>query len=304
MCGLSGYAGIRSHRVRMALVDALGDGIDSRGGHAAGYAAQRGAAAVPSVYRTLGRWGHAKPAFVNGAAQGSIVMMHARYATHGSNVATNAHPFTIRRKHHTIVGAHNGIVWDADDSAAKHGRSFTVDSREAFELLADDSAEELSSLSGYGAITWFDSRVDGMLLCKLTDDGAMVVHRVKGGGIVWGSTSTIVDLAIAFAGLSTETRYEVAPNVVHRVTADGSALYLTDQRLSLSDRVYRRSAATSGHTAAPSSRPYGWNRWADDDEEWAMWLGQWRAEERAKRARLAKDGADSVTLPATCKAAR
>ena len=37
MCGLAGFAGIRSPKLRERLVYSLGFNIDDRGGHAAGY---------------------------------------------------------------------------------------------------------------------------------------------------------------------------------------------------------------------------------------------------------------------------
>ncbi len=115
MCGLSGYAGISPDK-RVKLIEVLGEGIDDRGGHAAGYVSLTGNV---SYARRIGRWEDSRSRFIRGAAQGAVCMMHARFATCGDrDDVVQAHPFAIQREGGTVLwGAHNGMIHNARASA-------------------------------------------------------------------------------------------------------------------------------------------------------------------------------------------
>lgn len=141
-------------------------------------------------------------------------MMHARYATCGGSWRgnpNNAHPFRIERNGKTVLyGAHNGCIYNADDSAKKHARNYTVDSRELFELLADNATEEIQNLSGYGVITWIDTKQQGAVnMARISTSSEIYVCKVKSGGYVWGSTEKIVKEALKDAGLKKECHYDL-----------------------------------------------------------------------------------------------
>src|ERR1019366_6792808 len=146
---------------RLALALALGAGVDTRAGHAAGYVAVHGKAV--RYARKVGTWSTTKKGagasarFVRGAA-GDLAIIHGRYATCGdANSLLQAHPFAVQRNGRTALwGAHNGMIEGAHESAAAHGRTCDVDSREAFELLADGNVKDLAQLPGYGTLAWLD----------------------------------------------------------------------------------------------------------------------------------------------------
>lgn len=225
MCGLSGFVGIADRDTRESLALVLGDGIDTRGGHAAGYITLDGG--KPRIGRKLGNWLSAKDAWLRRACDGHTTMMHARFATHGANTIANAHPFAIQRNSRSVLwGAHNGVIYDANDSAKLNNRPFSVDSRELFELLADNLVEDISKLSGYGVITWVEADTsDVVYLSRLTDSGDIHIVETTCGGLVWGSTERIVDEALDFAGLQEKHFFNVATGTVYAIRQDG--LYAT-----------------------------------------------------------------------------
>src|SRR5579859_143434 len=129
MCGLAGIAGITNRNTRERLIWTLGMGIDERGGHAAGFVSVRETKVVQG--RREGFWISAPDKFIERAAIGQTVLMHARYATCGKGGRHEAHPFEIVRNGRPVLwGAHNGVIWDAEESAMFHNRPYDVDSRE------------------------------------------------------------------------------------------------------------------------------------------------------------------------------
>lgn len=223
MCGLAGYAGIKESDMRAFLVWALGAEIDVRGGDAIGYVSL--AARGLQYGRRPGEWSHAKRRFIHAAAQGETAMLHARMATCGWNPrdVNEAHPFAIRRHDRTIYGAHNGVIYNARESAARYGRPYTVDSKELFELLADRRYDEISSLQGYGVITWIDSSdlAGGVRMARLTGSGEIYVASLAKGGIVWGSTEGIVQSAIDMTDWTIAGTYTIDPGTVYLLRGDG-----------------------------------------------------------------------------------
>lgn len=287
MCGLSGYAGIRSGKVRHALVSALGWGIDKRGGHAAGYAVMRHGKV--KSYRCLGEWSESRRAFRHGAADADICMMHARFATHGAaGLVSNAHPFEVVRGGYKLTGSHNGIIYDAEESAVLHGRKMTVDSKEVYELLADGEEKYLATLSGYGVLTWFDSRESGMLMARLSDSGQIYACSLHGGGLVWGSTEEIVQLGLVCGDVREESAWDIEVGKVYRIMPNGG--------ISIVPKRTVKVASGAGGTKGWFSRYMG-----DSDEEWekayTMYGGgkqgvdQWKEEEKKYKEEADRRGA-------------
>lgn len=220
MCGIAGYVGIGGSTERMALTYGLGLGIDNRGGHAAGFVGKAGNQV--RMARRVGTWDESSPRFLETAAACDSLVMHARYATCGQkgNVL-HAHPFTVRTgRRATIYGVHNGMVWGAEESAKRHGRDYTVDSRELLHLVAEGRTDEIQRLNGYGVLAWMVPRSNVVHLVKLTTSGDLEVAEVEGGGHVYGSTRRIVEDGLDIAGLEVKAWYEqLKVGVVHHLTA-------------------------------------------------------------------------------------
>lgn len=238
MCGLAGFSGVKDQFAREALVLSLGWGIDARGGDAAGFVSLAHDTHKPQFGRKVGTWLGARERFIRRAANAHTSMLHARFKTCGKGGEREAHPFEIRRNGQEVLwGAHNGVVYDAEASARKHGRAYTVDSKELFELLADDDFDAISKLTGYGVITWVEAKNPGMVfLCKLTGSGDIKVASTECGAIVWASTSGILREGLDGSDMVKARDWKVETGKVYHIKPDGIFSTPTRQDITLSSR--------------------------------------------------------------------
>jgi hypothetical protein len=245
MCGLSGYCGLEhvELELRVSIFMALGEGSDRRGGHAAGLAAFSKGDTTPFIRKKLGdamSYDDECLAFVDLGSRHETLLLHTRYATTDARSVNDAHPFTIVRDGAPVLhGMHNGIIYNARDMAEKHGRPYTVDSLEMFEILADAFASNdfstFSELQGYGVIVWVTaSEPECIHFCRLTDDGDLVIAALKGGGIMWASTKSILEQGLKAGDLEVEHFYKIKTGEVYK--ASDGRLYMSDIRLSIRSR--------------------------------------------------------------------
>jgi hypothetical protein len=201
--------------------------------------------------RKVGTWANTKKSagasarFVKGAA-GDLAIIHGRYATCGdANSLLQAHPFAVQRNGRTALwGAHNGMIEGAHESAAAHGRTCDVDSREAFELLADGNVKDLAQLPGYGTLAWLDGTLrDRVRIVAMTPCAALEICRTACGAIVFASTRAIILDALKFAGIPCDvTWYTVETGKVYEAHADGRLTFSAHADVTLADR-WRAPAA-------------------------------------------------------------
>jgi predicted glutamine amidotransferase len=207
MCGIAGFLGIEGHK-KVKLAWSLSRGIDNRGGHASGFVSLRDNDRI--VWgRERGSWIKQDVPFYREAITGFGSVMHARYATCGDKDArAHAHPFCIKRNGAPVLwGVHNGIINNANESAKAHGRPYTVDSRELFELLADGEYDSIRQLRGYGTIVWVEASDRKYIrMARLTDNAELVFVNTTIGGMVYASTENILDNALKYAGLKNKDK--------------------------------------------------------------------------------------------------
>lgn len=223
MCGIAGFTNIKDFNRRLMLAWSLGGGIDKRGGHSIGFAS---IGADPGIRyaRRKGSWDSASKRFLVSAAQGHTTMMHARFATCGDRHSVlQAHPFAVKRNGKTVLyGAHNGILWGTQESAKLNGREHDVDSRELFELLADDDFKGINSLQGYGVITWIEPGKNYINICKLTDNADIKVISTYDNEWVWGSTWSIIAQALNVAEMKAQWDWPMVDvGRVYRLNIEG-----------------------------------------------------------------------------------
>lgn len=291
MCGLAGFSGVKSYAQRFALVKAMGVGIDSRGGHAAGFVSltNHKSALAPIVSRRIGTWQSASVRFVRAAASGQVCMMHSRFATCGDREnVTHAHPFVIKRqgldgKHRSVVyGAHNGVLTGTYTSAAANGRKHTVDSRELLELLADGNLAAINKLQGYGVVTWITPASGAVNMVRLSDSADLVVVALEGGGLAWASTVYILERALKSAGMVAAGTYETnTVGTVYSMTPSGVlATDVTNMRVEEDDwRSYYGASGSSYLMSNYSSRlTQSDHDYTDEDRAWDELI---RAKEKA-----------------------
>jgi hypothetical protein len=268
MCGLAGFSGVDISKTA-ELAYLLGVLIDDRGGHAAGYLTTH-AERKPRVGRILGKWQDARERFILEASTGDVTALHSRFATCGGRTVREAHPFTIKRNGSPVLwGMHNGVLYNAGESARKNNRTLNVDSAEMFELLADKDLDGLRALQGYGAIAYATAEHGGQVnLAKLSDDGALYVCALKEGGTVWGSTKEIVLDGLEWCDLHIKHPYKLDTGRVYSVK--GGAIYQTDlDGVTVAQHTWSASDYT-GKYAWPAwlkgtDNARGWDAWDDDE---------------------------------------
>jgi glucosamine 6-phosphate synthetase-like amidotransferase/phosphosugar isomerase protein len=161
MCGIAGYSLADSSRLdRTLAAQALLAGIAERGADAVGYAHRRPGHGISVHKQRSGA--SALLDQISIPASATEVLVHVRDYTKGHpTIAANNHPI----RHGTVVGIHNGIIFNDDELLAEHdcARSepgMTVDSEAIFALAAHSRGNPgmLEALRGSMAAAWLDER--------------------------------------------------------------------------------------------------------------------------------------------------
>ena len=164
MCGIAGYSLSGSTTVERTLAaQALLAGIAERGADAVGYAHRCPGGAVEIHKQRSGASALLEQVLL--PADATEVLVHVRDYTKGHpRIEANNHPI----RHGTVVGVHNGIIFNDDDLMEQHGFEraeplMTVDSEAIFALAesAEGSASALEELRGSMATAWIDERRPG-----------------------------------------------------------------------------------------------------------------------------------------------
>ena len=135
MCGIAGYSlSASSHVDRTLAAQALLAGIAERGADAVGYAYRRGTSPVTIHKQRSGASALLEQVELPESVTGALI--HVRDYTKGHpRIEANNHPI----RHGSVVGVHNGIIFNDDDLMEEHGferaePEMTVDSEAIFAL--------------------------------------------------------------------------------------------------------------------------------------------------------------------------
>lgn len=122
------------------------------------------------------------------------VGLHTRQATTGGITSDNSHPWQIG----SILGMHNGMVYNHAELNKKYDRKFAVDS---MHILANiDEGKPLSEIESYGAIVYWQN---GKLHMGRWNNGDLSLARAKFGW-AWASTKTALQHSLECAGFETD----------------------------------------------------------------------------------------------------
>src|ERR687885_2423326 len=166
MCGIAGYSLSGSSSVERTLAaQALLAGIAERGADAVGYAHRCPGGQVEIHKQRSGASALLEQVLL--PAEATEVLVHVRDYTKGHpRIEANNHPI----RHGSVVGIHNGIVFNDEEIMAAHGfrrahPEMTVDSEAIFALLeaSDGHAHVLEECRGSMAIAWLDERRRGVV---------------------------------------------------------------------------------------------------------------------------------------------
>jgi hypothetical protein len=262
MCGIFGWSFKRRSRIpaaqREALASTLAIANSYRGDQSWGvaYIDREGRqrvrkqvgdiATVPGI-SALGAW--------------DVLMAHTRYATKGSVVKDNQHPFRAGE----VLLAHNGMIFNSEELDKAYGRSCAVDSMHFAHHLAE--GRDFSDIEAYGSIEWLEGDSRSVRLCRMRQGQLAVYgirnHKGKQVGTVWSSDAAHLRSAVGAARLDAFPYVKLEEGHVYEVT--GGILHSTKRRLACVEpqwdpRVWSRYQSTQGvHTV------YSFRR--DDEDE-------------------------------------
>lgn len=232
MCGLFGYSASKAFLDRIdpaqlvVLNCMLATAMDKRGGDGWGHAdfsydwrepfISKGIGCItPQITRSL-----SKRAFSR--------IGHTRKRTTGAESIRNSHPFVVG----SIVGVHNGIIYNHTEVAKDLGVEVEVDSEVVFHAI--DKKMDLSKISGYGAIVYASLDIPGVTYMGRFNNGQLAIWGVGSypnpDMVIWASTKEAAEDAIDAAGLK-GFPYTVSDNKLYYV--EGSKLFTNDEVIAI-----------------------------------------------------------------------
>src|SRR3954453_1462246 len=228
MCGIAGYSlSASSSGERTLAAQALLAGIAERGADAVGYAYRRGSSPVTIHKQRSGASALLERVVLPTSTTEALI--HVRDYTKGHpRIEANNHPV----RHGSVVGIHNGIVFNDEEIMAGHGfhrahPEMTVDSEAIFALLeaSDGHAHVLEECQGSMAIAWMDERRPN------------VIYAARGvGRPLWiGRGRRETFFASTRAALEVVERYVGIP-LAKRELPEGTLLALEDGRFAWRER--------------------------------------------------------------------
>lgn len=259
MCGIGGFFSNNATpdpRLNMAIT-ILGVLMDNRGGHSWGWTDGE------SVVKAVGEFQDGfNPSMHN--VQSAIV--HTRYGTTGDvKNKDNAHPFLIKG----ILGVHNGMIYNHEEMAKKHGIEYKVDSELIFHYIADGLP--MTELRGYGTIVFYR---DGKIhFGRFSTGGDFTIAKTEAGWL-WASTEAALDSATVLSGIGVESYIQPELGKLYRI--DGDTLVETEQSLVL-DSYKPTTGKTSWQDFRKDEDAYyagGWSNasyYSYSKNQWGKW---------------------------------
>jgi len=194
MCGIYGWsfhtAPAREDFIVFAAV--LGTLNDDRGGDSWGWATPEG-----EIFKGIG--GISDDRTLRDQTQYTKIIAHTRFRTEGPISIEAAHPY----KFGTIVGAHNGCIYNSSDLNKKYKRNFPVDSMHIFKHISE-GRYNLEEFEGYGSIHFFDLTSPNHTFFARMRSGEFSIVHIKNHGLAWSSSRNHLKIALQCAGLKGE----------------------------------------------------------------------------------------------------
>lgn len=145
----------------------------------------------------------------------NIVIAHTRKATTGTISHDNCHPFRVG----SLVGAHNGIVFNHHTLNTEYKRQCEVDSQHLFYHLAE--GRELSDIVSYGAIHMHDKSSSCPVQMGRFNEGELAICKIANVGVFWSSDWDHLERAVAAAGWPTDGMQEPEQYFLYTVSDSG-----------------------------------------------------------------------------------
>jgi glucosamine 6-phosphate synthetase-like amidotransferase/phosphosugar isomerase protein len=224
MCGIAGYSLSASSDVERTLAaQALLAGIAERGADAVGYAYVAPGGGIAIHKQRSGASALLEQVVLPESV--NEVLVHVRDYTKGHpRIEANNHPI----RHGTVVGVHNGIIFNDDELMEQHGferaePEMTVDSEAIFALAEahEGAPGALEQLRGSMATAWLDARRPRTLFLARGVGRPLWIGEGH-DELLFASTKAALEVAERFLRLKLRKR-ELAEGTL-AVVADGEVL--------------------------------------------------------------------------------
>lgn len=217
MCGIAGFSLSPNSKINTRkLANKLLAQIESRGNQASGYAFHS-----PSSVGYYKRDVSGSKLNLKGLSRkASSVILHTRYATHGSiREMVNNHP--VASPSQAIQLVHNGVIYNHDRirSDIKH-KLPEVDSSVIPALLQQEGTEGFAKLDGDAAVAWLDESQRGILHVARISHSPLTVAQLTDGSFVFASTRSLLKSALDACKLEIDFIREI-PELVKLTVRDG-----------------------------------------------------------------------------------
>jgi len=189
-----------------------------------------------------------------------ILIAHTRKATTGDVSLDNCHPFRIG----TLVGAHNGMVFNHSRLNHTYKRQCNVDSEHIFYHLAE--GRELCDITAYGAIVYHDKSSPFPIELAVFNNGELGIAHIKDVGVVWSSDKTHLKRALALSGWKYDKIEEPYEDLIYSVESTGIDIH-TEIKV---DEPYYETEFTRWRSYQSTGSCFSLNKvkdMKDDDDE-------------------------------------
>lgn len=257
MCGLFGWV-LRPEIIRSkkqsvrTLAVALLLQNDDRGGDSWGFYS-------PHTDRRIVGLGDAvtmKKGSLRLLCESPTVIGHTRKATTGTVSYKNCHPFRVG----SVVGAHNGMVFNHRQLNEQYSRQCDVDSQHLFHHIAED--RELWDINAYGAIAFHCRTEEYPIFIGSFNDGELA-YCVTPAGVVWSSDWRHLEKAVQLAGWDTDRLWSTKDDLLYRVDTNGAEPV---SALNVEPPVWKSATEQTAAFSATGSAT------ADEEDVEADWL--------------------------------
>jgi len=219
MCGIAGFTAITpTKRAGLRLMEML---ISTRGKDSWG---------LTNGYKVIKKLGNIEetgtfdlPEWV---LDNDVVLVHTRGASANNVTTPNSHPFLVKGPTKTVLGVHNGCLYDWQKLVDKYKMpKYPVDSNALYHMLAYDYPTE--EITGWGALVWFewpndDPEAKSLNFARFNMDD-LHIWSTPDGELMWASTEHTIKSALMFMGVqfSDCLRYNIKPDFHYQYNPPG-----------------------------------------------------------------------------------
>jgi hypothetical protein len=186
--------------------------------------------------------------------------IHTRWATTGAVIAENSHPWKFEHEGRSIIGMHNGMIYNHKELTKKYEREATapVDSQHIFLHILE--GRDLSELEGYGTIFYWE---DDKVWFGRFSGGDLEVAQTE-YGVVFCSTRWAIVNAFNMMGESGKIKawFQIDQQKFYYIDKVEVGVFKTDRELDIDRGINTGTWQSSGTGTAAQQQEEWWKRYS------------------------------------------